>query len=131
MSDQLPEGTPDEAPAPKPSIPSPLIEFMSANWEPPAPVVDAPSPAAPFHRRRRDALSARFPGEWLVVPTGGLKVRANDTDYRFRAGTDFAWLTGSHEPDAVLVIDPDGMATLYTAPRADRSTPAFFTSSYG
>src|SRR5581483_5204999 len=49
------------------------------------------------------------------------------TDYRFRAGTDFAWLTGSHEPDAVLVIDPEGAATLFSPPRADRSTPAFFT----
>ncbi|HZQ86738.1 MAG TPA: aminopeptidase P family protein [Acidimicrobiales bacterium] len=125
MSDQLPEGSSEETP--KPSVPSPLIAFMSANWEPPTPVVDAPSPAAPFHRRRREALAARFPGEWLIVPTGGLKVRANDTDYRFRAGTDFAWLTGSHEPDAVLVIDPEGAATLFSPPRADRSTPAFFT----
>jgi Xaa-Pro aminopeptidase len=131
MSDQLPEGGPDEAPAlaptPKPAIPPALIEFMSAHWAPVVPLVDGPSPAAPFHRRRREALAARFPGEWLVVPTGGLKVRANDTDYRFRAGTDFAWLTGCNEPDAVLVIRPDGTATLYKAPRADRSTPAFFS----
>ncbi len=127
MSDQLPEGAPDEAPAPKPSIPPALIEFMSADWAPVVPLVDAPSAAAPFHRRRREALAARFPGEWLVVPTGRLKVRANDTDYRFRAGTDFAWLTGCQEPDAVLVIAPDGTATLYKAPRADRSTPAFFS----
>src|SRR5579863_910915 len=124
MSDQLPEAT-AEAP-PRPSVPAALIEFMSANWEPPTPVVEGASPAAPFYRRRREALAARFPGEWLVVPTGGLKVRANDTYYRFRAGTDFAWLTGCNEPDAVLVIRPDGTATLYTAPRADRSTPAFF-----
>ncbi len=54
-------------------------------------------------------------------------MRANDTDYRFRAGTDFAWLTGCQEPDAVLVMRPGGTGTLYTAPRADRSTPAFFT----
>jgi len=108
-------------------VPAALIEFMSAKWEPPTPVVEAASPAAPFYRRRRQALAERFAGEWLVVPTGGLKVRANDTDYRFRAGTDFAWLTGSQEPDAVLVVAPDGAATLYTAPRADRSTPAFFT----
>jgi len=87
--------------------------------------VDGPSPAAPFHARRRHALRQRFPGEWLVVPTGNPKVRANDTDYRFRPGTDFAWLTGSMEPDAVLVMAPE-RDVLYTAPRADRSTPAFF-----
>jgi Xaa-Pro aminopeptidase len=113
--------------APKVVTPPALVEFMSGEWAPAAVLVDGPSPAAPFHRQRREALAARYPGEWLVVPTGGLKVRSYDTDFRFRAGTDFAWLTGCQEPDAVLVIDPDGRATLYTAPRADRSTPAFFT----
>ncbi len=107
--------------------PPALVEFMSGEWAPSPPVVDGPMPAAPYHRRRREEISARFRGEWLVVPTGGPKVRANDTDYRFRAGTDFAWLTGCHEPDAVLVIAPGGHATLYKAPRADRTTPAFFT----
>jgi Xaa-Pro aminopeptidase len=126
MSDAPPEGTPEEAPAPKPPVPTALVEFMSANWLPSVPLVERPSPAAPYHRRRREALAARFPGEWLVVPTGGLKVRANDTDYRFRAGTDYAWLTGDQEPDGVLVIGPTGAPTLYKAPRADRSTPAFF-----
>jgi len=120
MEDEVPE-------APKPVTPPALVEFMSAEWAPAGRLVDAPSPAAPYHRRRREALAERFEGEWLVVPTGGLKVRANDTDYRFRAGTDFAWLTGCQEPGAVLVIRPDGAATLYTAPRADRSTTAFFT----
>ena len=113
--------------APKVVTPPALVEFMSRDWAAADVAVDGPASASPYHRRRREALAARYPGEWLVVPTGGLKVRSNDTDYRFRAGTDFAWLTGCQEPDAVLVIDPDGHATLYKAPRADRSTPAFFT----
>jgi len=62
-----------------------------------------------------------------VVPTGGYKTRANDTEYRFRPGTEFTHLVGSHEPDAVLVVAADGSATLYQAPTMDRSTPAFFT----
>jgi Xaa-Pro aminopeptidase len=62
-----------------------------------------------------------------VVPTGGFKTRANDTEYRFRPGTEFAHLVGSHEPNAVLVIDGSGDAVLYQAPVMDRSTPAFFT----
>jgi Xaa-Pro aminopeptidase len=41
--------------------------------------------------------------------------------------TEFSYLVGSHEPDAVLVVDPDGQAVLYQAPSMDRSTPAFFT----
>jgi Xaa-Pro aminopeptidase len=116
----------EEAPAPKPATPAALVEFMSADWVPVGRLVEHAAPAAPYHRRRREALTARFPDDWLVIPTGGLKVRANDTDYRFRAGTDFAWLTGCQEPDAVLVIRPGGDATLYKVPRADRSTPAFF-----
>jgi Xaa-Pro aminopeptidase len=108
------------------NIPPALVEFMSGNWDVVPPVVDGPSPAAPFHARRRAKLAAIFQDEWIVVPTGNLKVRANDTDYRFRPGTDFAWLTGSHEPDNVLVIGPAG-STLYVAPRSDRSTPAFFS----
>jgi Xaa-Pro aminopeptidase len=137
MTEELPEAVAPEQPAapvvaplapnaPKPATPPALVDFMSADWVPPARLVGHPSPAAPYHRRRREALAARFPDDWLVVPTGGLKVRANDTDYRFRAGTDFAWLTGCLEPDAVLVMRPGGEATLYTVPRADRSTPAFF-----
>ena len=36
---------------------------------------------------RRERLAEQFPGERLVIPAGGFKVRANDTDYRFRAET--------------------------------------------
>jgi Xaa-Pro aminopeptidase len=100
---------------------------MSGDWAPSRRLAEGPMAAAPFHARRRDELAARFPSDWLLVPTGGLKVRANDTDYRFRAGTDFAWLTGCQEPDAVLVISPGNQHTLYTVPRADRSSPAFYT----
>ena len=129
MTDKPPDGAPsEEAGTPKrPVTPPALVEFMSTAWAPPRRLVHEASPAAPFHARRRAELAARFPGDWLVVPTGRLKVRANDTDYRFRAGTDFAWLTGCQEPDAVLVIAPAGDATLYGVPRADRSTPGFFT----
>jgi Xaa-Pro aminopeptidase len=113
-----------------PVTPAALAEFMSQGWAPAQPLVDGPADAAPFCAGRRAALSAAFRGEWLVVPTGNPKVRSNDTDYPFRPGTDFYWLTGSMEPDAVLVLAPtaDGHeATLFTAPRMDRSTPAFFT----
>ena len=112
------------------TTPAALAEFMSKDWAPGVPLVDAESPAAPFHARRRAKVSERFEGDWIVVPTGNPKVRANDTDYRFRPGTDFAWLTGGQEPDAVLVMAPvDGgghTSTLFTEPRADRSTPAVF-----
>ena len=110
-----------------PDRPAALLELMSTGWAERAEELPAESPAAPYRARRRAALAARFPGERLVVPTGRYKTRANDTEYRFRPGTDFAYLVGSHEPDAVLVVDADGSSVLYQAPTMDRTSPAFFT----
>jgi Xaa-Pro aminopeptidase len=114
-----------------PQTPEALVDFMSREWaQSPAGDV-APEPSAQWCARRRAALSARFPGEWLVVPTGGEKIRANDAPYRFRSGSDFFWLTGNLEPDGVLVMEPTGAeghrSVLYVEPRADRRSPAFFT----
>ena len=110
-----------------PERPAALLELMTQGWAPRTEELPAPEAAAPYRARRREALAARFPGEWLVVPSGGYKVRSNDTEYRFRPGTELAHLAGSHEPDAVLVVDPEGQAVLYQAPTMDRDTPAFFT----
>ena len=107
--------------------PPALLESLLTGWAPRDRTLPPPDAGAPYRARRRSALAERFPGEWLVVPTGGLKVRANDTHYRFRPGSDFAWLVGSTQPDAVLLVDPDGAAMLYAAPVRDRSTSAFVT----
>jgi Xaa-Pro aminopeptidase len=131
----LPETTPQEAAgdvAPgtashDPDRPAALLAFMSTGWARREEVLPEPGAGAPFRAARRAALAARFPGELLVVPTGGYKVRANDTEYRFRPATGFAHLVGAGEPDAVLVVEADGSSVLYQAPSADRSTPAFFT----
>ncbi len=127
MSDQQADGTASHDPV----RPDKLIEFMSTGWAERDGSLPAPGPAVPFRKARRTALAARFPGEVVVIPSGGLKVRANDTDFRFRPGSDFSWLVGSHEPDAVLVIDASGEATLFQAPAWDRTTPAFFTDRSG
>ena len=58
--------------------------------------------------RRRAALSARFPGERLVIPAGNLKTRSNDTEYPFRASAEYAYLTGDQTEDGVLVLEPTG-----------------------
>ena len=100
---------------------------MSTGWAPREEVLPEQDAGAPFRAARRAALAARFPGEVLVVPTGGYKTRANDTEFRFRPATEFAHLVGSHEPDAVLVVEADGTSVLYQAPSMDRTTPAFFT----
>ncbi|MCW2616506.1 MAG: Xaa-Pro aminopeptidase [Frankiales bacterium] len=109
-----------------PDRPAALLELMATGWAPREEDLPLEHPAARYRAVRRAALAARFRGERLVVPTGGYKTRANDTEYRFRPSTEFAHLVGSHEPDAVLVVE-DGRSVLYQAPVMDRSTPAFFT----
>ena len=92
-------------------------------------------PAAAWARRHRERVSAQFPGERLVIPAGGLKVRSNDTDFRFRPHSAFAHLTGlgtDREPDAVLVMEPTDSghdATLYFRPRAPRDSEEFYADS--
>lgn len=123
------DGSPAEpgAASHDPERPARLLELMTTGWADRTDQLPQPSAGAAPRARRRQALAECFSGEWLVVPTGGYKVRSNDTEYRFRPGTEFAHLVGSAEPDAVLVVDPDGRSVLYQAPTMDRSTPAFFT----
>ncbi len=110
-------------------------EFIPQSWAPyPADLPDAFPAAAPAAERRA-RIAAAYPGERLIIPAGGLKVRANDTDFRFRPHSAFAWLTGlggDREPDAVLMIEPDATATLYFKPRAPRTDQEFYADSrYG
>ncbi|CCH68584.1 Xaa-Pro aminopeptidase 1 [Phycicoccus elongatus Lp2] len=114
--------------------------FVKRDWAPRRPTVTEQSPAASYAAARREAVSAAYPGERLIVPAGGLKVRSNDTDYVFRPHSAFAHLTGlgaDREPDAVLVLEPraDGAgheAILYFRPLADRESDEFFADArYG
>ncbi|MCW4458098.1 aminopeptidase P family protein [Microbacterium sp. MPKO10] len=90
--------------------------------------------AAAFARRRRDRVSARFPGTRLVVKAGSLAVRSNDCDFPFRAHSAFSHLTGwgsDSEPDSVLVFEPTASGhdtTLYFRERADRSSSEFYAN---
>jgi Xaa-Pro aminopeptidase len=110
--------------------PEALIAFMTERWAQPS---SEPPPVVRGLDRfqaRRAKLSAIFPGETLIVPTGHEKVRANDTDYRFRAGTDFFYLTGNTEPDCVLVLEPTAAghrSVLYVEPNPGKTDATFYT----
>ncbi len=123
----------DQKPAEKPKDPNnpeALVRFMMTEWKPQSKPVPKAIPAVDFHARRRAALSARFPGETLIIPTGHEKVRANDTYYRFRPGSDFFYLTGNTEPDCVLVMTPrEGGhdAQLFVEPNPGRASETFYT----
>jgi Xaa-Pro aminopeptidase len=108
-----------------PDFPERFVTFMRTGWRDTA--LDArPRPEAPNHAKRRAAISHAFPGETLVVPTGREKTRNSDTGYPFRPGSDHVWLTGEHDPDAVLVLHPGAAAVLYVRPRSPRNTDDFF-----
>ncbi|PWN01598.1 Xaa-Pro aminopeptidase [Nocardioides silvaticus] len=85
-----------------------------------------PHSIAPYAAARRARLAAAFPGERLVLPGGTYKVRAADTDYRFRADTAHAYFSGNQTTDAVLVVEPDGSSALYARPRSGRDSDEFF-----
>ncbi len=103
--------------------PPALREFLTSGWEAPAPPPAEPVPALAQHAERRAALSRRFPGLLLVVPSGVELTRANDTAFRFRPATDYLYLLGDGEPEEVLVMEPrpDGGhdARVYVEPDPD------------
>ncbi|GFZ76590.1 aminopeptidase P family protein [Nesterenkonia alkaliphila] len=118
--------------------------FMAAQWAPTEGGEHPRDEVADFTPRRRAAVSERFAGERIVIPAGPLKVRSNDTDYRFRPHSAFAHLTGlgvDHEPNAVLVFEPaehqapsawdtaHHEVTLYFKPMAGRDTEEFYADS--
>jgi Xaa-Pro aminopeptidase len=112
-----------------PNTPPALVDFMCRDWAPASGELPAPVEGAGHFAARRRALSRRFPGETLVIPTGSEKVRANDTNFRFRPGTDFYYLTGNTEPDCVLVMVPeaDGHSdVLFVHPNPHKTDTTFF-----
>ncbi|WP_227589946.1 aminopeptidase P family protein [Demequina pelophila] len=111
-------------------------DFIAGHWAEREDLHTTRIAAAPYAADRRARLSARFPGERIVVPAGDLKVRSNDTDYRFRPSTDFTYLTGlgiDHEPGAILVMEPregEGHdATLYLVPPATAGDEGFYADA--
>ena len=107
-----------------PAVPEAYSAFMRQGWGD-RELELPPHPVAPWAAKRRSRLADLFPGERLVVPSGTFKVRANDTDYRFRPDTAHTYLTGNQTSDAVLVLD-GGEATLFARPRSSRQTDEFF-----
>ena len=62
--------------------------------------------AAEFKRRRRQLMGMMGPGSVAILPTARETVRNRDVHHPFRPDSDFFYLTGFAEPDAVLVLVP-------------------------
>ncbi|MBI5511926.1 MAG: aminopeptidase P N-terminal domain-containing protein [Deltaproteobacteria bacterium] len=110
--------------------PKALIDMMMKQWKPAAAHAVAKVKGHVRYKARRRALSRVFPRDTLVIPSGREKIRANDSTYRFRPGSDFYYLTGNTEPDCVLVMLPKGRGhedILFVEPNPGRTDPTFFT----
>ena len=59
------------------------------------------------------------PNSVAIIPGAREATRSNDTHYRFRQDSDFLYLTGFEEPDAIAVIKSggDNRYTLFVRPR--------------
>lgn len=58
-------------------------------------------------RRRRDTLAEKLGNTIAIVPAAIHHLRNNDAEYEYRQNSDFYYLTGFTEPEAVLVIAPE------------------------
>lgn len=58
-----------------------------------------------WHKERREAVRRNMPGNSAaIIFNNPVKNRSNDVDYIYHPNTDFYYLTGLREPNAVLVI---------------------------
>jgi Xaa-Pro aminopeptidase len=76
--------------------------------------------AAEYGRRRRALLRALGRDGLAILPAAGEVIRNRDVHYPFRQSSDFSYLTGFPEPDAVAVLAPgrkEGELILFCRPR--------------
>jgi Xaa-Pro aminopeptidase len=59
-----------------------------------------------FARRRKNLMALMAPNSIAIIPSAREQVRSRDTGYPFRQDSDFYYLSGFVEPDAVLVMLP-------------------------
>lgn len=59
-----------------------------------------------FARRRRELMAHMEPDSIAILPSAALQMRNRDTAWPFRQDSDFQYLSGFAEPDAVLVLAP-------------------------
>lgn len=59
-----------------------------------------------FERRRGQLMKMAGDGSILILPAAPVRLRNRDTPYPYRQDSDFYYLTGFPEPEAVLVLVP-------------------------
>ncbi len=66
------------------------------------------------YRGRRDEFMGHLGDGVAIIPAGAEQVRNDDVTHAFRQDSDFFFLTGFPEPDAVAVFDPSHDTEPYT-----------------
>jgi len=69
-----------------------------------------PAPGIPSReqtKRRREDLMQRIRGGIAIFPAAPTAIRNADVEHEYRQDTDFYYLTGFEEPNAVAVLAPD------------------------
>lgn len=59
-----------------------------------------------YPKRRQELMEKLGENSAILVAAGGEKIRNADTHYRFRVDSDFYYLTGFNEPEAIFLVRP-------------------------
>lgn len=59
-----------------------------------------------YQSRRRSVMNQMGEGAIAIIPAAKEQIRSRDTHYGFRQDSDFSYLTGFPEPDALAVLVP-------------------------
>ena len=73
-----------------------------------------------FALRRERLMASIGPQSIAIIPAASESRRNSDVDHLFRQNSDFMYLTGFNEPDAILVLtpgNPNGDASIFVQPR--------------
>ena len=109
-----------------------FLEYISANWADRDNSLPARAEMAPMAKGRRAVVADKFAGKVLLIHSGAMKQRSNDTEYRYRPHAAFTHLTGWGSvtvPDSVLVIDTrHSTQTVYLRETAGRDSEEFFAN---
>jgi Xaa-Pro aminopeptidase len=66
-----------------------------------------------FARRRRQLARIMGKGSIAILPAAPMRMRNNDVEHPYRQDSDFYYLTGFSEPEAVAVLVPGRAAAEY------------------
>ena len=75
---------------------------------------------AEFKQRRADFLKKMQPNSIAIIPSAPEYVRNGDGHFQYRQDSNFYYLTGFNEPEAIAVFlpdNPEGEFWLFNLPR--------------